>query len=288
MKKGRKKYLVRMLAVTSSLIIATSAFAKPNTDRVPATNNRSGKIVTIPAHAVEMAPGVFSLGTAVVDGKVVEGIMFIDYKKGYGKPPGTPGGGGGGGKDKKGGSNKCYAHLAKGAKWKVTEPWVLNPSNTQGLSDSFLLSNTAGNIQKWEDEAATDIMGAGSLTTDPLVADEESPDGLNEIYFGSIDSPGAIAVTITWGIFGGKPSGRELVETDQVYDQVDFTWSDSGAADDMDYENISTHELGHSLGMGHPDDGCTEETMYRFATEGETKKRDLNAGDIEGVKDLYK
>jgi len=288
MKKGRKKYLVRMLAVTSSLIIATSAFAKPNTDRVPATNNRSGKIVTIPAHAVEMAPGVFSLGTAVVDGKVVEGIKFIDYKKGYGKPPGTPGGGGGGGKDKKGGSNKCYAHLAKGAKWKVTEPWVLNPSNTQGLSDSFLLSNTAGNIQKWEDEAATDIMGAGSLTTDPLVADEESPDGLNEIYFGSIDSPGAIAVTITWGIFGGKPSGRELVETDQVYDQVDFTWSDSGAADDMDYENISTHELGHSLGMGHPDDGCTEETMYRFATEGETKKRDLNAGDIEGVKDLYK
>jgi len=32
---------------------------------------------------------------------------------------------------------------------------------------------------------------------------------------------------------------------------------------------------------------CTEETMYRFATEGETKKRTLNTGDITGIKKLY-
>ena len=55
----------------------------------------------------------------------------------------------------------------------------------------------------------------------------------------------------------------------------------------MDFENIATHELGHSVGMGHPADECTEETMYRFASEGETKKRDLNAGDIAGVNQLY-
>ncbi len=52
----------------------------------------------------------------------------------------------------------------------------------------------------------------------------------------------------------------------------------------MDFQNIVTHESG----MGHPSDDCTEETMYRFASLGETKKRTLNAGDIAGIKKLYK
>jgi hypothetical protein len=39
--------------------------------------------------------------------------------------------------------------------------------------------------------------------------------------------------------------------------------------------------------MGHPTDTCVNETMYRFASEGETKKIDLNAGDIAGINDLY-
>ena len=56
----------------------------------------------------------------------------------------------------------------------------------------------------------------------------------------------------------------------------------------MDFENIATHELGHAMGMAHPADSCTEETMYRFASSGETKKRTLNAGDIAGIKGLYK
>jgi hypothetical protein len=32
---------------------------------------------------------------------------------------------------------------------------------------------------------------------------------------------------------------------------------------------------------------CVDETMYAFATEGETKKRDLNAGDIQWIVKLY-
>ena len=55
----------------------------------------------------------------------------------------------------------------------------------------------------------------------------------------------------------------------------------------MDFENVSTHEIGHSDGMGHPDDSCTEESMYRFSANGETKKRDLNTGDIAGINQLY-
>ena len=55
----------------------------------------------------------------------------------------------------------------------------------------------------------------------------------------------------------------------------------------MDFENIATHELGHSIGMGHPSSECIEETMYAYADFGETKKRTLNTGDIEGISELY-
>jgi len=263
------------------LILAISLFvvAKPNF--TPAVS-KGGAVVIVPAHAIEIAPGIFSLGTAKdVDGKVVEGFMVFHHRAGHNGGP--PGGGGGGDS----GGSTCFAHLAKGAKWKSLESWMVNPSNTEGLDSSFVFSNLGADIQKWEDASSTDILGDGSTTGDTLVADTISPDGKNEVYFGDVSSSGAIAVTIVWGIFRGKPSQRELVEWDQVYDQVDFDWSSSGEAGKMDFENIAQHELGHSVGMGHPDSTCTEETMYAFASSGETKKRTLEAGDIAGVNNLY-
>jgi hypothetical protein len=64
--------------------------------------------------------------------------------------------------------------------------------------------------------------------------------------------------------------------------------SDSGEAGKMDFENIATHELGHSVGLGDLyTDACSEQTMYGYADNGETKKRTLEAGDIKGVQELY-
>ena len=262
-----------------SILISVYAMAKPNTDRVTDTNVKSGNVVVIPANAVEVAPNVFSLGTATdVDGRVVEGLMFIDYKKGYAKPPWAGGGSG---------TTKCYSFLANGAKWKTVEPWIVNPANTEGLGNSFVFDNLVADIQKWEDASSTNILGDGIINITTLVADTSSTDGKNEVYFGDVDSPGAIAVTIVWGYFSGPPGLRELVEWDQVYDQVDFKWNNTGEDGKMDFENIATHELGHSVGMGHPEGTCIEETMYAYAGFGETKKRSLNAGDIAGVNELY-
>lgn len=241
------------------------------------SNNNKNKPFKLPPGAVQVSENVFSLGKAKdVDGRIVEGFAFIDKRKENAKPSGSGGTG-----------TKCYSFLAKGAKWKTLEPWVVNPANTRSLSSDFVFSNLAFDIQKWEDASLTNILGVGSINTSTLVADEVSPDGKNEVYFGDIVSPGAIAVTIVWGIFSGPPFARELVEWDQVYDQVDFDWNSTGEAGKMDFENIATHELGHSVGMGHPPSECTEETMYAFASLGETKKRSLNSGDIAGIDQLY-
>jgi hypothetical protein len=135
--------------------------------------------------------------------------------------------------------------------------------------------------------AGVDIIG-GEITGTVDGADLTSPDNKNEVLFGNVDFPGAIAVTIVWGIFRGLPAGRELVEWDQVYDDVDFDWGLNGEAGKMDFENIATHELGHSVGLADLYDAvCSEETMYGYAAEGETKKRTLEGGDITGVLELY-
>jgi hypothetical protein len=259
-----KRILVgSVTAVTALAVVPALAVAN-----VPQT-------VELPEAAVSHAP-VF-LGTSVdpVSGKSVEGYAFFHHREGHN---GGPGGGD---------SNKCYSYISRGAKWKTNESWVVNPTNTEGLSDSFVFTNLGDDIAKWEDAALADILGGGSTTTSLLVADTASPDGVNEVYFADVSSDGAIAVTIVWGIFSGPPFARELVEWDQVYDDVDFDWSSAGEAGKMDFENIATHELGHTVGMGHPGDTCTEETMYRFAGFGETKKQTLNAGDIAGVSELY-
>ena len=56
----------------------------------------------------------------------------------------------------------------------------------------------------------------------------------------------------------------------------------------MDVQNIVTHEFGHGWGLADLyDTSCSEETMYGYSEEGETKKRTLNDGDIAGIQELY-
>ena len=206
--------------------------------------------------------------------KEVEGYAIVHYAKDSSKPASAK-------------ATTCYTFISKGAKWRSIEPWVVNTTNVSGLTEEFVLSNLQQDIIKFEEAAGVDILGEGSTTNNFLEADQTSTDGLNEVMFGSIDHQGAIAVTIVWGIFGGNPNTREIVEWDMIFDEVDFRWG-IGEADKMDFENIATHELGHAMGLGDLyTEGCNQETMYGYATEGEITKRTLNAGDILGIQKLY-
>jgi len=251
--------------------------AKPNFSSARLSTPGTNRMLVLPISA-DNSP-VISLGSAVDPGtgKLVEGYAIIHYRNGVAKPPKAGGG-----------RTACYGFLASGAKWKALEPWIVNASNSRGLSGDFVFANLGENISKWENAAVFDILGNGILTLDVLLADTVAPDNQNEVYFANVSSQGAIAITIVWGIFGGPPSGRELVEWDQVYDDIDYDWSSVGEVGKMDFENIATHELGHSVGLGDLyNSGCSEETMYGYAAFGEIKKRDLNSGDIAGVSKLY-
>ncbi|MEK6957621.1 MAG: matrixin family metalloprotease [archaeon] len=211
----------------------------------------------------------------------LEKITFIHYKKGYAKPPWAGGGGGNT-------NTVCYGFLSKGAKWKTSESYKINPTNSQGLSQELIVNSTNAADANWDNQVTFNIFGSGTADYNASY-NNGNLDGNNTLSFGSISNTGAIAVTTVWGYFGGPIQTRELIEWDMLLDQVDFQWGDATIdSSKMDVQNIITHEIGHSAGMGDLyDSGCGEETMYGYSTEGETKKRDLNSGDITGIKKLY-
>ncbi len=155
------------------------------------------------------------------------------------------------------------------------------------MSEIFVASTIDAAMETWDTEVAFDIFGtrAAGVGDGP---DYDTPDGKNEISFGEIAAPGAIAQTVTWYIGRGPPSGRSIVEYDIVFDHGDFDFGDvKEHPAKWDLESITAHELGHGLGIRHPDSSCTEETMYAFVSVGEFNKRDLFTGDIAGVKEVY-
>jgi len=236
-----------------------------------------GLIVLIIAGMVLALP---SQANPKADKGPIEKITFIHYKKAHAKPPWA-----GGGKDK--GVSTCYAFLAKDAKWKTTENFLINPTNSQGLSESLIVNSTNAGVNAWDSEVTFDIFGAGIVDYNASYNNGDL-DGVNTLSFGSISDSGAIGVTTIWGYFSGKPSTRELLEWDMLLDEVDYQWGNNDV-NKMDVQNIITHELGHSAGMSDLyEAGCIEETMYGYSSEGETSKRDLNSGDIEGIQKLYK
>lgn len=267
----RKTYFA--VAIIAAMAIGITAVPKTMAEK-QTKEKRSVKI----EGATPENPVVF-LGKAFdkKSGKEVEGYAIVHYARSASKPA------------KPSSSAICYGYLAKGAKWKGTpESWIVDSYNTGELGTGFVLPNMTSDITKWENAAGTgvDILGQGTLSTAPITV-SNSLDDRNEVTFAPIDNAGTIAVTYIWGIFGGPLAGRELVEWDQIY-STKYAWSATGEAGKMDFENIATHELGHSVGMNDLyTSKCSDQTMYGYAGYGETNKSSLESGDIAGINLLY-
>jgi hypothetical protein len=109
-----------------------------------------------------------------------------------------------------------------------------------------------------------------------------APDGRSVTDKGSLASicPGALACTWLFSDASGH-----TVETDQRYNE-NFTFSNVGAAGAYDYESISTHETGHSIGLDHAN-SSNALTMYFQIAAGTTHARSLAKGDVLGMRARY-
>lgn len=189
-------------------------------------------------------------------------------------------------------TDSCFGVYALGAKWRTTENYYVNANNVQGLGSAFVYTTVTNAINTWNNAIASYSNGFkpyGSRIATSIAPNTDSTNGKNEWGFGSIAESGVIAFTNVWGVFSGPEDSRQLFEWDQLYDQFDYPWGD-GSADSnlMDLLQICVHEMGHASGLTDQyDASCSEQTMFGYATKGESKKRSLNSGDINGICTLY-
>ena len=248
------------IAMTAILVLSVTATAM----LIPAAQQAKDNSPAICEDPLLVPPGL-------------EKIVFVHYKKGFGKPPwaGPPEG-----KEKE---SECYGFLGKGVKWKVL------PQNYVIHSD---LETTAivNSIETWGTATSKELFSDYTIDS---TADWDGDygdiyDGRNEFSYGDYPEENVIAVAVVWGYFTGPPGRREIIEFDVLFD-TDYTWGDADiGASVMDLQNIATHEIGHGIGLGDIyDSACSEVTMYGYSGYGETKKRTPEPPDITGIQELY-
>ncbi len=285
--------ITRLLAFMVVATMAASLSMVPAFSVPDQANPKAAEMTTvsIPQNAKQIGPGVYDLGVQIHNGKLVQGTLFVFSDEQFAKPAKSPdkGNKGGGGGEK---TSTCFAYITKGAKWRTEEPWNVSTANAPELIKNDVIPILEGAINEWEDpdqdgEDLHSIILPRDSNIEVVASSFGTMNGKNEVAFGDIDYEGVIAVTWVWRTVSGPPQARYIAEWDQLYDVVSFEWSLNRASGTMDFDNIATHELGHSVGMGHPDSTCKDDTMYAFAANREIIKRDLYTGDIAGVNGLY-
>ena len=167
------------------------------------------------------------------------------------------------------------------ASYKESGLLVINPSNPQFLSESFVVSTLSKSVETWDSATSRELFNNAyqiNYSAQPGIRD-----GKNTFGFTFYPNNNVIAVTSVWMTFTGQ-----IVEADIQFNNV-FTWGDATLNPNvMDLENIGVHEIGHVDGLGDIySSSCSSVTMYGYSDYGETAKRTLETPDITGLRKLY-
>lgn len=153
---------------------------------------------------------------------------------------------------------------------------------TFGFDPSFYtgLANDAGSIGAFE-VAAELALEAWAEVADiqfaPVIGGEDA-----DITF-KMDRLGGSTIGEALTFFTDVPGSgvNQAVESIITLDSLEL-WSPYGSTG-LNFYNVMLHEIGHALGLGHPDDPST--VMYAFYQTDETLQ--LSAGDIAGIQAIY-
>jgi hypothetical protein len=233
-------------------------------------------------HLVVLAAALTAASSGVASAAPADHATLIDVHAIHaGRDAARPGGG----------ANCSNAGAATGAYvltgWKVAGP-TTSTFNTTTLPSNLDLSATVSAIQSaysaWSQGTRAPAI---SVNTSTSSSTKPTANHKYETMFGKTGGT-TLAVTYTWRWADGT------VESDTLFN-TSFVWGNLGAEGDgcietagnvYDVANIGTHEFGHTYGLDHPS-SARFETMYAYGYSGETLKRSLATGDVNGANSIY-
>lgn len=166
----------------------------------------------------------------------------------------------------------------------LTNPeYYLNPLTIPGtLGVDSAVDSLELSTEEWDQHTAGNLFINSPMLDSFKSVSFEYPDFDNVIIFWDLDS-GTIGVTNIWYY----TSTGEIVDWDMIFN-TDYTWGDADLGDYMDFQNIATHELGHSLGLKDLySRKCSSMTMFGYSGYNDISKRSLEPDDISSLLKVY-
>ncbi|MEO0917572.1 MAG: matrixin family metalloprotease [Pseudomonadota bacterium] len=131
-----------------------------------------------------------------------------------------------------------------------------------GATDASIDATLERALQTWEDVAAV-----------TFVEDNVDPDFTIGAAPIDVDFAGV-------AIFRPDQPGLNTLDSGEIFFNSQYVWSDTGGPESTDFFAVAVHEIGHMIGLDHPDDPT--QIMNAIIQVDE-----LGQGDIEGAQVIY-
>ena len=220
---------------------------------------------------ITIAAVLLPLSAVLAQPPDLQKIIFVDYVGPIHKGPSGDACGDGTGK---------YATLFGGIRWKsFPVSYYIDANNLSEVDPAAAKNAIIAAFNSWDNQEHP----VGNFFTETNV----QSDAKIKVRWQLVDGPGNVLAqtSLTYSSFT-----KAIVSADIVFDSGD-SWFIVGSlncgsvGNSFDIEDVAAHEIGHAIGLGHV--GDTVQTMYRYASPGETLKRTLGKGDQRGLDKLY-
>ena len=182
--------------------------------------------------------------------------------------------------------HSAVAYSLEGQSWTRdrTVQFQLSLGGPHPLIDGFASFNdsAADALEVWNTYLAhLHLTGMLSSPVTPTSGDDENSLEFSDTIFGDKFGSGVLAITLL------NFRGSVMEETDTIFNTA-FSWdSYRGPLNSslIDFHRVAIHELGHSLGLDHPDDAGQQVTAIMNSQVGNIDT--VQPDDIDGVESLY-